>query len=163
MTETAVILCLGDRGTLIASGGLWMGYLPLARVVDPLPCSWVFGTTISPPVSKIRLLPTLRPPAQPIIIGDEADVTSQGWIPLIGVQVAYEGAASKLAVRAVGFPTTLGSVKYSETIRSLTGSKQQAHIMAAAFWKFSLNIPESSVERMSGFSAGGTICMGVRI
>jgi hypothetical protein len=57
--------------------------------------------------------------APPVVNGDlpdEADVTSQGWIPLIGVQVAYEGAASKLAVRAVGFPTTLGSAKYSETI-----------------------------------------------
>ena len=68
-----------------------------------------------PPFAQIA-----PPPAPPVVIsgnfGDEADVTSQAWIPLIGVQVAYEGANSKLAVRAVGFPTTLGSVKYSETI-----------------------------------------------
>ena len=66
-----------------------------------------------PPFAQIAPPPA---PPQTAPIGDEADVTSQAWIPLIGVQVAYEGASSKLAVRAVGFPTTLGSVKYSETI-----------------------------------------------
>jgi hypothetical protein len=67
-----------------------------------------------PPFSQIA--PPPAPPTPPPPVPDEADLISQAWIPLIGVQVAYAGANYHLAVRAVGFPTALGTAKYNETI-----------------------------------------------
>jgi hypothetical protein len=46
----------------------------------------------------------------------EADVITQAVIPLVGVQASYGGSESKLMMRAMGFPTVFGSVKYNETI-----------------------------------------------
>ncbi|MGB6064216.1 MAG: hypothetical protein WBG50_05385 [Desulfomonilaceae bacterium] len=60
--------------------------------------------------------------AAPFTLGlptDQATAESQGWIPLIGTQVAYTSPTTNLTVRAVGFPTLLGNVKYRETIGAL--------------------------------------------
>ena len=56
------------------------------------------------------------PPPADGTITNEADLTIQALIPLVGVQTSYGGSDSKLTVRATGFPTVFGSVKYNETI-----------------------------------------------
>lgn len=56
------------------------------------------------------------------LLGDGATVNSQGWIPLFGTQYAYTSSTTNLTVRAVGVPTLLGSVKYTETIGALGGA-----------------------------------------
>ena len=57
------------------------------------------------------------------LLGDGATVNSQGWIPLFGTQYAYTSPTTNLTVRAVGVPTLLGNVKYTETLGA-TGSAQ---------------------------------------
>jgi len=47
---------------------------------------------------------------------DEADVVSQGWIPLVGTQYALNNATTNLVFRVVGIPTLVGYLKYNETI-----------------------------------------------
>lgn len=56
---------------------------------------------------------------------DEADVISEGWIPLLGVQYALNNATTNLVARFVGIPTLAGNVKYNETLAgtSRLGSK----------------------------------------
>lgn len=48
--------------------------------------------------------------------GQQADLISQAFIPLIGVQGGYKSSVSALNVRAVGFPTMLGNAKANFTI-----------------------------------------------
>jgi hypothetical protein len=50
---------------------------------------------------------------------DTADATSEAWIPLLGTQYAICNSAGNLVVRAVGFPTMLGNVKYNQTFGGL--------------------------------------------
>ncbi len=50
---------------------------------------------------------------------DQATVTSEGWIPLIGTQVAYSGPTTDLTVRVVGFPALPGNIEYRETLGAL--------------------------------------------
>lgn len=47
---------------------------------------------------------------------DTADATSEGWIPLFGLQYAQSSSMGSLVVRAVGVPTLLGTVKYNQTV-----------------------------------------------
>lgn len=47
---------------------------------------------------------------------DEADVTSEGWIPLLGTQYALSSSMGSLVVRAVGVPTLVGTARYKQTI-----------------------------------------------
>jgi hypothetical protein len=47
---------------------------------------------------------------------DEADVTSEGWIPLVGTQYALSSSMGSLVVRAVGVPSLLGTARYKQTI-----------------------------------------------
>jgi hypothetical protein len=49
---------------------------------------------------------------------DEADVISEGWIPLLGVQYAMNSGQNALIARFVGIPTLLGTAKYNETINN---------------------------------------------
>ena len=44
-------------------------------------------------------------------VGDTADVKSNGYIPLLGGQVAYSGSYGSLLFRLVGIPTLVGRVK----------------------------------------------------
>ena len=46
---------------------------------------------------------------------DTADLISNNVIPLVGLQVACNGARSNVLVRAVGIPALVGTVKYDET------------------------------------------------
>lgn len=56
------------------------------------------------------------------LLGDGATVNSQGWIPLFGTQFAYTSSTTNLTVRAVGVPTLLGNIKYTETLGALGGA-----------------------------------------
>jgi len=56
-------------------------------------------------------------------VGDEATVNSQGWIPLLGTQYAYTSSTTNLTFRAVGFPTLLGNVKYTENVGGAGGAQ----------------------------------------
>jgi hypothetical protein len=47
---------------------------------------------------------------------DEADVTSEGWIPLLGTQYALTSSMGNLVVRAVGVPSLLGTARYKQTL-----------------------------------------------
>jgi hypothetical protein len=47
---------------------------------------------------------------------DTADVRSNGYIPLIGGQMAYAGSNSLLLFRLVGLPALVGRVTYDQTI-----------------------------------------------
>jgi hypothetical protein len=58
-------------------------------------------------------------------VGDGATVNSQGWIPLIGTQVAYASSTTNLVVRVVGFPYLAGNAKYTETIGGLGAASAQ--------------------------------------
>jgi hypothetical protein len=59
--------------------------------------------------------PANVPPAVVGFSTDTADLTSNGWIPLIGVQYASVGSDSNFLIRIVGVPTLVGRVKLRET------------------------------------------------
>jgi len=133
-------ICMSDKLSFIASG--W--YLAPSttdsreqynenvaeRTWDVDPQWWyVDGLfALNTPCSGLTLLAGLRydyytanfkNPANVVGIlslpSDRADVTSQGWIPLIGTQYALSSSCGNLVVRAVGVPTLLGNVKYKST------------------------------------------------
>ena len=60
MTETAVILCLGESWNTNRQWWFVDGLFAFGPCCGPASLSWVFGTITSPRVSRIRLLPTLR-------------------------------------------------------------------------------------------------------
>ncbi len=82
--------------------------------------------------------------------GDQADVISQAWIPLIGVQTRYEGADYRLLARAVGFPTVLGSVQYNETILVANRLEATGNYSGGAF----LEVFTEYARKFSGGEAG---------
>jgi hypothetical protein len=45
----------------------------------------------------------------------EADVTSNGYVPLVGVLWTYNGARTKMNALVVGIPTVVGNVEYNQT------------------------------------------------
>ena len=50
---------------------------------------------------------------------DTADASSDGWIPLVGVQYAASSTAQSLIFRVVGIPTLLGNVWYKQTANGI--------------------------------------------
>ena len=50
---------------------------------------------------------------------DTADATSEGWIPLVGVQYAASSPAQSLIFRVVGIPTLVGNVWYKQTFQGI--------------------------------------------
>ena len=67
---------------------------------------------------------------------DTADVKSNGYIPLVGGQVAYAGSCGSLLFRLVGFPTLLGQVTYNQTVggwsrREASGNYNGQYFMEA--------------------------------
>jgi hypothetical protein len=66
-----------------------------------------FAVKLSSPVNASGV-PSLR--------SDNADVTSTGYIPLVGVQMAYAGSNYNLLFRVIGCPSLIGHVRYSETL-----------------------------------------------
>lgn len=64
-----------------------------------------FSTKFSSPIHASVGLPS-----------DRADVTSTGYIPLVGAQVAHVGANYNLLLRVIGCPSLIGTVKYSESV-----------------------------------------------
>ncbi len=55
-------------------------------------------------------------PAIASTIAEESDVTSNGYVPLVGVMWAYNGARTKMSALAVGFPTLLGDITFNQTV-----------------------------------------------
>jgi hypothetical protein len=68
----------------------------VASFTDPTPTEW--GLDISDPEQ-------------------EADVTSNGYVPLLGVLWAYNGAKTKMNALVVGIPTLVGDVTYHQTVQ----------------------------------------------
>jgi len=64
-----------------------------------------------------------RNPFNDVLVGgqgtDTADVKSNGYIPLVGGQMAYAGSYGSLLFRLVGVPTLVGRVTYDQTIAGL--------------------------------------------
>jgi hypothetical protein len=60
--------------------------------------------------------PELNPNFVPLSVLDEANVKSNGYIPLVGVLYSTGGGGNVLTAYAVGFPTLLGRAEYHETV-----------------------------------------------
>lgn len=77
---------------------------------------------------------------------DQADLTANSYMPLVGVQYKYNGATSSLTVRAVGFPVIPGNFSYAETLGSIhrveaTGNYKNSsflEVFAEYAWKFGM-------------------------
>lgn len=67
---------------------------------------------------------------------DEGDVTSEGWIPLLGVQYSLNSGATSLLARFVGIPALVGNVKYHETILGTNRLEATGNWNGAYFWEF---------------------------
>ena len=64
---------------------------------------------------------------------DEADVTSKGYIPLIGAQMAYAGSNYNMLLRVIGCPSLIGRVNYSETFAGATNLEASGNYKGSNF------------------------------
>jgi hypothetical protein len=154
--------CLSDRVSFIASGWYLVqsksdsreqyqfGAVLQERTWDVTPQWWyVEGLfALGQPCGGITLLAGLRydsyqskfkNPADVNVLSlpsDQSDVTSEGWIPLIGTQYAVQGEAQSLVVRAVGIPTLVGTVKYKETIAGFERANLSGNYNGGGFLEF---------------------------
>jgi hypothetical protein len=62
------------------------------------------------------------PPFFVVGFNDTADVKSEGFIPLFGVQYAQAGGNSNLLFRIVGVPTLLGNISYRQSVINTAAS-----------------------------------------
>ncbi len=58
---------------------------------------------------------------------DEADLTLNSYIPLIGTQCCWGGPCCGLLFRVVGFPWVPGNLRYGETINERIGTRLQVN------------------------------------
>ncbi len=73
------------------------------------------------PVNPLALLPTGTS-------SDEADLTLNSYIPLIGTQCCWGGPCCGLLVRVVGFPWVPGNLRYGETVNEGLGTRLEANV-----------------------------------
>ena len=103
--------------------------------------------------------PPDRPRGTPL---DEADLTMNSYIPLIGTQFCCGGPCCGLLVRVLGFPWVPGNLRYGETgfLGITRDCEQKAITTGPIFSKCSPNIPGTSPALdVSVFSLGGTTLM----
>ena len=80
---------------------------------------------------------------------DTADATSEGWIPLLGVQYAATSSVQSLVFRVVGVPTLVGNVWYKQTANgsdraNFNGTYNGGHFLEV-FAEYTKNFCGSSV------------------
>jgi len=93
--------------------------------------------------------PTTVGTALPSLVTDEADVISNGWIPLLGVQYSLNNSTTNLVARFVGIPTLAGDVKYNETFGGGLRFDSKANWNGGYFMEFF-----TEYERKFGGAAG---------
>ncbi len=59
-------------------------------------------------------------------LSDEAELTMNSYIPLIGTQCCWGGPCCGLLVRVVGFPWVPGNLRYGETVNEGVSARLQA-------------------------------------
>jgi hypothetical protein len=67
---------------------------------------------------------------------DTADATSEGWIPLFGLQYAQSSSTGNLVFRAVGVPTLLGNIRYKQTFGGTDRGDVRGNYSSGYFLEF---------------------------